>query len=535
MGCTDYYLQVKFTSFRKIYSLSQAIHRYNNDRENINDLTFVETIGRATFILCCYDGIYYNNDNDVPNLIGQPEDFGYPAAGRDLQSVQTHAGVGVPHVNTAVHGAGDEQAAGRVEVGGGDLDGQDLAVHLLGVRHGPFDDHSAGAQVPHGYGRVSGGRGYQNPVQRVVQRLDDGRLVRLVVVQPGHVLVGDRRFGALDRHERPVIVGHAHDGLLGPVEVHDGERPQLAVVGFRGHREPVERQQARGPAQVPHLDHGVRGHGVQVPVDRVVGHALHAPAVAQQRGAVDRARRPVDRHVPQPHGPVRAAGGQLGVADGAHAREPRQVGRVPDGRDAGGRSGRRAAELAAVGLVEHVTLGHGHVVGQRHGRERPAGVEEHDLLDRPVVVQLVVRVSADRRRPLGRRRLGGGRHARRLVGQPLEVVLGRLVRVARLVLERVPFVGRYELEHAHGAVLVADRDLRRPDLLPFAERVHVRQISGDRAPPQVDDQAQLELAGRHVVEQQLAAQHRQADDAELGHRHQTVDVGRHYGLCDTDN
>jgi len=111
------------------------------------------------------------------HLIGQPEDFGYPAARRDSQSVQTYAVVWVPHVNATVNRTGDEQPTRWVEIGGGNFYRQNLTVHLLGVRHRPFDDHVSSAQVPHGDGRVGGGHGYQYLVQRIVQRPNDWRVV----------------------------------------------------------------------------------------------------------------------------------------------------------------------------------------------------------------------------------------------------------------------------------------------------------------------------------------------------------------------
>jgi len=143
-------------------------------------------------------------------------------------------------------------------------------------------------------------------------------------VRARHFLIGHHRFVTLDGHERHNISAHAYDGLIEPVEMHHGERPILTVVRFRSHCEPGKRQQARVPAQVPHLDHALRGHGVQVSVDRVVRYALHAPAMAQQRGAVHGARH-LAGDVPQPHSPVHAASGQVRVTDRAHAREPHQV------------------------------------------------------------------------------------------------------------------------------------------------------------------------------------------------------------------
>jgi len=249
-------------------------------------------------------------------LVGQPDDFRNATFGRDLQSVQTRAIVRVPQVNGTVDRAGDQQTAGRVETGRGDLDGQRLTVQLSSVCHGASGDQFAGAHVPHGDDRVRAGHGYQHVEQPVVHGLGDGRVVRIA----GDVTGARRVLAAPDRHNH---AGHHHyDHLVELIEQCRKPTPAVGRIGYLGR--PAERVQTRRGQHVPHFDRAVCGHRVQVAVGRpVVEHVLHGLFVAHELRAPGRpAVRGGGEHVPQPHQAVHAAGGHARITDRAHAPEP---------------------------------------------------------------------------------------------------------------------------------------------------------------------------------------------------------------------
>lgn len=276
-----------------------------------------------------------------------------------------------------------------------------------------------------------------------------------------------------------------------------------------------------------HLEHVIQRYRVQAPVALVVENIPDGSVVTRVFRATDRRfgvgqhprptsvqrQRRVVSDVPQTNGTSHAAGGHVRVT--GHTNAAYAV--VARGH---------VADCAVV----NAAVRHRLVRGQRHGRERPAGVAELHL-HHALRVQPREPVHAKRTRPL--------LHAPQLL--PRSPVLGvrgicgydvaehvrRRGRLAGPAPERVAPPRCRELEHDHTAHLIAVRQLRAPLVLDVAARgfvavcvAHVSEAGGrTRQPP--DGQTQSEFAGRSTVEPEFAGR--------VGHAHHVKIRQRHYG------